>query len=506
METCRSILTSHAFPRRQRGAALILVLLLSMVCIASGLVAASIAQTEMKVAHNDLLGHQALAIAEAGISHGLRLVASDSADGLSDELRLAGDSGLGQLGDRSRTLDDGTYRFRAFGGDQSADSSDGYYVRAVDNFDEPMTALANDPLTDVDRSIVLVSIGRIGTAERRVEVRIGMKAGGPDCALVTEGSLTISGNPTITGARGCAHANKDLEIKGDPTLEKGATASGSLTIDGNPDLEGQDIKDKEQKEDYGFSHSRKPKVMVPSVRPFKFGPQEIDLAQAVAEHPDGYRLDADCKAFIGPGQGGTAWTCDEVDADCTGGTEVPIPEGWECSADSGAIPGALWKVSKNSVQDGIFFVEGWVDISGNPGSIDAPWNVSIIALNSISVSGNPSVEPFTETGTLRNLLFVSGNDIGISGNPNNKYTGAILAHQQIKLNGNPHLVGFIVAEDAKTTWEGDPAPLCQSGKDILCDDKGGNAVSGNFNLSFDGLDTVAFGDAVERQDYKEVRR
>src|SRR5207244_7305927 len=71
------------------------------------------------------------------------------------------------------TLDVASYRFAALGNV----SGGGYYVHAVDDSDE--TTGANDPTKDVDGSIWIVSRGRVGGAERRVDALFTVRGGIP---------------------------------------------------------------------------------------------------------------------------------------------------------------------------------------------------------------------------------------------------------------------------------------------------------------------------------------
>ena len=101
---------------------------------------------------------------------------------------------------------------------------------------------------------------------------------------------------------------------------------------------------------------------------------------------------------------------------------------------------------------------------------------------------------------------LSGNDIEINGDAGqDSYAGGILAHQQIKVNGNPDITGFLVAEDGATTWTGDPAPNCNSGRNLFCDPYGNAIASGNPTIHFDGLGTSLFPPLVERLTWNEIR-
>ena len=125
------------------------------------------AQIELRIARNDMLSKKALNIAEAGINHVRSVIQGDG--GQFDTYLANGGTGgaLSAIGSVV-TLSDGLqYRFHAFGG---SGTTDGYYVRVVDNFDE--TTGVNDPTNDTDNMVDVISRGRIGSAERIIRARV----------------------------------------------------------------------------------------------------------------------------------------------------------------------------------------------------------------------------------------------------------------------------------------------------------------------------------------------
>jgi Tfp pilus assembly protein PilX len=69
---------------KQRGAALIAVLLLVLVSLGIGILSANSSRTELRIAHNEVLDLRALAVAEAGINQAKRAIEIHS--NLNDEL------------------------------------------------------------------------------------------------------------------------------------------------------------------------------------------------------------------------------------------------------------------------------------------------------------------------------------------------------------------------------------------------------------------------------------
>src|SRR6266404_73307 len=235
-------------PRRQDGMALVLVLLVIAVLALLGIAGTRSAQTELQMGQKDVVGRQALSVAEAGINHAYSLIsanvgsrpnppsACDTCWGFDSELSSGGTGGaLASLG-TTATLSGQSYRFRSFGGG----TADGYYVQAVDNYDE--TSGANNAATDRDARIYLVSRGHVGSAERIVTALV---TGSPMFPVGVFGktSVTFSGGATMDGfdsrdgAYSAATAGNtairsdgNISVSGTNTVVKGdATASGTVS-------------------------------------------------------------------------------------------------------------------------------------------------------------------------------------------------------------------------------------------------------------------------------------
>ncbi|MGH7823485.1 MAG: hypothetical protein ACREQ9_27300, partial [Candidatus Binatia bacterium] len=418
--------------------------------------------------------------------HAFSLAQGDAMDGFDDELGSGGTGGGFAGAGTAATLDGASYRMVEFAGGE-------YYFRAADNYDD------NDSASDLDRTITLVSRARVNGAERALESLVQFRLGA-DCAIITQEHLLINGNPSISGLQGCAHSNAVLEITGNPSFATEPTSSGGMEITGKPEIAGTTLDTGAAKDAYEDAHGGEPLIAVPMVNPLRFGPNELNLGNEVSDI-GGYLLASNCRVYSGFG-------CSE--SDCSGGSQVANLSsggswsGWSCSSDSSTVPQARWNVSGNSAANGAFFIEGWVNISGNPGSSASPWLVTLVAMNSVDISGNPYLAPFTQTGDLRNIMIVSGNDVGVGGNAGVATSpGGVFAHQQVKWNGNPTLYGFIVAEDGASEWPGEPAPNCTSEKNIVCDT---NQISGNPTIVYDGIDSAFFEPDLETLSWNELRQ
>src|SRR5512143_2628193 len=110
----RSRCTVAVHPR-QDGFVLLGLLILCSLLLTLCIFATATARTEVQIAYNDMLHHQSLAAAEAGISHAFMLLQGGYTNGFNDELTGGGTGGslttLGNLAAR----DGGSYRFHNFG-------------------------------------------------------------------------------------------------------------------------------------------------------------------------------------------------------------------------------------------------------------------------------------------------------------------------------------------------------------------------------------------------------
>jgi hypothetical protein len=216
--------------------ALVVVLLLMAILLALGAFASRNTQVELQIARNQLLTQQALGNAEAGVAHALDAIRAFRG-GYIPLLASGGTGGgLDRVGPL-RALNGSNYRFSQSG----SGSSDGYYVRLVDDHDE--ASGADDQTRDQNNVVKLISQGRVADATRVIEVIIGRSAwlgnsffGRLGVTLtggaVTDGYDSSVGayNPLTTAtAAGNVSSNGDITLKGNGTTVNGdATAGGTV--------------------------------------------------------------------------------------------------------------------------------------------------------------------------------------------------------------------------------------------------------------------------------------
>lgn len=117
-----------------------------------------------------------------------------------------------------------------------------------------------------------------------------------------------------------------------------------------------------------------------------------------------------------------------------------------------------------TANDGTYYIEGFAKVGKNVGTAGSPWNVTIIAaplvggdvekVGNILISASPYMRPH-----LSQTALVAGRDINLSGSPTMNYAnGVIAAGEQIDVNGNPSIMGAIVAQNAGAV---SPGRRCQ---------------------------------------------
>jgi Tfp pilus assembly protein PilX len=312
-------------------------------------------------------------------------------------------------------------------------------------------------------------------------------------AILTDGSLTLNGNPSVTGTCGAVHTNQDLAITGGSVVvTETATASGTAT--GTFRDENNNVTNSQG----GQAEVTLPVVTADSLLTKAQNDSTAKNALYKLTQPSGTTnalvqkwnpatstwVDHERK-FSGVDQrwDGSAWV--------TTGTFTVLksagnPAGFDFSSGDANSP-AKWTLGGNSAASGTFWAEGDINVSGNPGSGSGsvPVNITLIAKDAqpeassqrggnVSVSGNPQF-----TSHMTGISIMGDSDVEVSGNPvagNTSYNGLIIAGEQIKVNGNPSISGSLIAMDA----------ACDTSTRNVCSNAvTGNAVSGNPTINYD---------------------
>jgi len=401
---------------------------------------------------------QAFYIAEAGLADALHHFNRDAAgtfpgasgNGFDDELNAA-------------SPDWGPFNNVPF-----ADGA--YTVEIADNNDGD----GND-MADSDDVVILTVTGE--TRGTRATLEAVVRRGGrvQEHALVTNKKLTMSGSFDISGKQGSVHSNADLDHSGDGEVDEGSTAAGECSG-------GSCIKSKADLEP------------VPEFDPEDYRKYANLILKANGEI-DAMDPSTDPPAFL-------------VTYENPNGTNCWQPKGGgECMPwdDVNYLGNNSWKITgAGAPQNAVLFVEngtggvrGRIMITGAP----SPWVVSIISTGYIEIVANSEMRNYRNPAlgkSIQDLMFMTGTDFKLNGNaiigdPNVYDPAYIAVLDQVSLDGDSIIDGWIQAADQK------PSP--QSDADGLVDE---NVVSGNFKLHYEGGPESPFPGKVKILSWREM--
>jgi hypothetical protein len=226
--------------------------------------------------------------------------------------------------------------------------------------------------------------------------------------VVTEGNLTINGDPEIIGKCGGAHANNVAIVSGNPTVTNNISATSVVQLSGsveNP--EGEQVTPLQFQ----------PPLEIPEVFPADYcGTADYTLNSngTIVRKSDGASFNINSNSVFG----------------------------WKRASSSPVI----FDHDGSSSYPGTICAYGNVKVGGAPGSAANPLLMSIIATGSIQISGNPYLKPSSPD----KIMFLAGGDVEINGNPSAgalSYEGLIYATSQCKVAGNPAIHGQIVCKN-----------------------------------------------------------
>ncbi len=404
----------------QKGAVLVVGLLLTTVLTMVAVNASKGTVVQQRMATNYRFSIEAMNNAETGLRSALNQINAQTLilNGFDDELDPNGDG----------IFDD---RFRLTLADQGNNVF--FNVVMVDDDDGD-----GNPSVDSNGIVLLMSqgtssVGSTRTTEIRIADTPGISPVALDHAILTHESLNISGNPTQFGTNQDIHSNADINISGNPTTDGHVSAVGSLTVSGTPAGE-------------ITTQSNAAYVDIPQIEPSMF-----------AEYAD-YIFDSDGKIYDADGH---------FVADADGNAY----QGWKFSSDQ-------WTTEGDVVLGGMLYfrgIYGNVVVASAPGHHHqgGPWLVSILADGWIEIAGNPTIDNYMnpdDPPAVQAILFMSGADIKINGNPNQTYHGIIAAKEQFDVSGNPNFEGVLIAAGESNE------------SDLVVE----NTLSGEMKMTYDG--------------------
>ena len=396
----------------------------------------------------------------------------------------------------------------------------------VPNFNPTGTWEDGNANTDSDGRIVVYSTGTYGSSSVTLE---GWLAFLPYPALVAQYNINIGGNSAIVGEYGAVHSNNNLIVPNGGgnswSVEQTATASGSIV----PDVATADPHVG------GFVGQGQPQIYIPKFvtnAPLTSGGPNTTprIPDYIIQRADYLLIDPDYAATNRTGETAqqrvnklearlnvttnSIWT-----ALTTGSGNPANPQGIAISRNSFGIgtatltdpstvgwryvngSGGYWDIQSSSIANKSFYAVGLdnynlttpsssspnggnVKISSNAGSDVSPINVSVLATGSIEVDSNPNFRsqmtsvqtPELPPFVAPNFLFVAVEDLKIRGDASiPQFSGVIFCGEQFDLSGNGAIDGQVLAL-SNTDVSGSPVSA--------------NSISGSFELTFNGGQSV----------------
>ena len=532
----------YSLATNQKGVAMIMALLAIAAIAMMGAFGAISAQSELQIAGNEQRSKRALGVSDAGVRHVLRILGDPAnplayKNGFNDEFSNVGTGGvLGAAGAGLETIDGNQYVFFPFGGS----GTDGYLVRVVDNFDE---LTVNNPADDRDQSILLVSRGRAGGAEKVIQA---LATPPVECALTfglassTVGGSAASNDVQVNsneGAGACVHGNGPVTISGNTTFPDGATASGSMTCQGSgPLISGGTCA--------ANAKGNEPLRNIIEANVGLMSQLVADLGNANANGPYYILHTRDSVLGAGLNLAGTVTRggrCVQQDTAapsvatpntsqvglCNGGVVVAMPAGvtiggGTCTFDQNTPAGIYYcdgnvgnsgQIPNGGPQRAITFISrdhmsfsAQIDLRSffndanseatSPqivalanaanniaaGAIPAPYagDSTVLPLPSVSLSTIGT----TAAGRVKNIFLVSGADLSLTGS-NQNMVGIVLVHNEVNFSGSKTITGYVNAGDGLPTYTGDPHPQANIAENVPS-----NSVTGGLTVDFSNFSTL----------------
>ncbi len=106
----------------------------------------------------------------------------------------------------------------------------------------------------------------------------------------------------------------------------------------------------------------------------------------------------------------------------------------------------LYITDKNNIDDGVYCVDGNVQISNDIGSPGNPADVTFLATGSFEINGNP----YMTTAHSDSILIIAEGDVKLNGNPvggADNFEGLVYAGAQCEVSGAPSIFGQLICKD-----------------------------------------------------------
>jgi PilX N-terminal len=444
------------YARSERGVALIAALMGVAILTVLGVAITGLGIMAATVSRNERESHEALAIADAGISHAKRLILWQEWASFNQFLQNAG--GVGCDGDELSQapvapLPPGypiaAAEFipaagRVFGRGQ-------YRVAVCDDHStdvDPTTGLLDmNPNADVNRRLFLRSTG-VGPdgASATVELVIDSQ---DMPAVITNSNLRVTGQPRAMGAGGAFHSNLQTDLQGNACAQQFFSSTGTTSVSGGSAGGGAACTPGELD-----VRPDSPPINIPSLLPIDYKSQADYWLRS-----DGRIYDMATMVVL----------C--ASPPCGGGVQL----NW--TWDGGL---KRWTNGQN-IRQGTYYADANIVLASSFGS--SLFRLSLITEGFISVSGSPTTRPDLVLPNGRELAMLAGTDIRLAGTSAILFQGIYYARHQLDIGGTPQINGQVLAFNAADTAYPNPS---QGANNLVPLVGGYMVISGSPTITFTG--------------------
>ena len=449
----------------EKGAALIIVLLLLAVMSALTTGLAMSGQTEIAMASNEMYHAGARAAAEAGLNRAFARIIADNTinmlagpDNEADPLN----PGAAVNADNAGVIPGAALNCPAACqvGDQYS-----YTIEILDDDDPALYPVAltgaqlakmgedGNRLLNANERLILRATGMGPRGTRVVLSRVVHQDPnvGPDIpndpiesnpAILVDGSLSVNGSVNVEGTHGNIHTNGDITGNVSGTITGQITATGAIDSRLTPN---------------GGKAPNMAPVAVPEIRARDY------------QHLADWILKAD---------GSIQRASDHA---VCGDKTLACPSGW-------GFKSGTWSSSGAMPQEATYYVEGPISIHGTGKGSDEPKAVSIIAEGSIEITGNGNFKPANNA----DIQFVTNGDFKSNALADEvrDLDGEIMVREQIKLQGGFKFQGRVTVKNMDSAANVYHATNNRDGRrgDNV---ETGNDINGNITVTYNGsLDPI----------------
>jgi hypothetical protein len=474
----------RALWKDERGMSLVFALFGLVTLTILGLGLTGIGMTSLTVANNEAENSEALAIADAGISHAKRLLLWQ--DWMSFDQFLQDGDGNGCTGDElSGPPINGTGGYPAALPDYPTALTD--FIASKASGGRPFgvgkyyVSVCDDASTDLDKNTGLIDSNINHDANKKVLLRsTGLGRNGSTAtiesvigavnmpAIFVNGNVDISGNAWADGDNGVVYANGSLDISGNPCSTQYFMTTGGST--GATNAGGGTSCTTTQAEVKTYAQP----LPVPSYKPSDF------------EQYATFKLDIDGIVYTRASSSSpwVAQTDASVAANKTAVTNL-IGSAWNYQKGASQKD---WKIDTGTgtaaeqIKPGTYYIAGTnLEIGASPGTAADPVVVTLLVDGWADISGSPTMKPYLTLDWFGGIGIIAGTDIEMTGSNSGNYKGLYYAHDQISLAGTPTLNGQVIAANLADP----PYPATGSNSVNKVPYSGAMQIGGTVHITYD---------------------